>query len=268
MLANVTKGRPYSFTLADKATVFTGTAASSARAGSVGLHDATGAGYKVPLARLRDATPAEAAALAAAVQAKMAALPQVAKGDVVEFTDEKGAVHRGVVRANRGARCTVDEGVHRWTLGTKNLRPVVVEAGAAGDLDGYAVSSYKSAEWNSEETTCFEARITLRGVPVAVVHNEGHGGPTMVDPVRGAPDAARRFEQLCDAAAHAAGVKNTYSENAQGFVDWFREERPLGKSLHDHFAEDAAQFAAWDKETDERIAARKAAEAQNQPEKV
>lgn len=43
----------------------------------------------------------------------------------------------------------------------------------------------KYAEFASEETHCFTATVLFDGVPVCVAHNDGHGGATSFDPLRG-----------------------------------------------------------------------------------
>jgi hypothetical protein len=47
------------------------------------------------------------------------------------------------------------------------------------------LTKLKVAQFNSEETLCFSATVVFDGVAVGTARNEGHGGPTSVDPLKG-----------------------------------------------------------------------------------
>lgn len=55
------------------------------------------------------------------------------------------------------------------------------------------LKAFKLASFASEETLCFEGKVYMDGSPVATVHNEGHGGPTSLDPL---PKSKDRFDKL------------------------------------------------------------------------
>lgn len=48
----------------------------------------------------------------------------------------------------------------------------------------FEIKALKVAEFASEETLCFQAKIYMDGKPAVLVSNEGHGGPDMHYPIK------------------------------------------------------------------------------------
>lgn len=64
---------------------------------------------------------------------------------------------------------------------SKQIALESAEAEAWGTKEGYSLSGLKIAEYLSEETTAFAAKITKNGKVVGYAKNDGHGGSTLVE---------------------------------------------------------------------------------------
>lgn len=65
------------------------------------------------------------------------------------------------------------------------------------------LKNVKFSEWNSEETNNFQAVVYLDGVKSGIAYNEGHGGPTDVDPIGENFEQWRKLRDYCKAIADA-----------------------------------------------------------------
>ncbi len=174
--------------------------------------------------------------LATVADKPVVAAPRFAKGERVSFaTDQRkpdGERTFGVVEGQRGDRVTV---AVTPTMGMRVpvehlRREAAVALPSAGLMSAYAVKGYKRAAFASQETDCFQCTITRDGKPVAVMANEGHGGPDMVDCGRAGTGATRdRF--MADAKAWldeiGLGVVK-YTDPASMWLDWERNHRTVG----------------------------------------
>ena len=122
------------------------------------------------------------------------------------------------------------------------------------------LKNIKHSEWASEETHCYKASLYVDGKPLAVVSNDGHGGP---DRDYAHPKFNDEFSVYCDKmlAVHAyfKSLPNTPSEwCADGLPqeleywcgdqvnDWLtaRElKKKMKKSYVYHFADGAGMYA-------------------------
>ncbi len=122
------------------------------------------------------------------------------------------------------------------------------------------LKNIKHSEWASEETHCYKASLYVDGKPLAIVSNDGHGGP---DRDYAHPKFNDEFSVYCDKmlAVHAyfKSLPNTPSEwcadglpqelefwCADQVNDWLsaRElKKNLKKSYVYHFADGAGMFA-------------------------
>jgi hypothetical protein len=57
----------------------------------------------------------------------------------------------------------------------------------------------KVADFASEETLCFEAKVMLDGLPIAQARNDGHGGMTILRAIKGADAKLRAAEAFAKA---------------------------------------------------------------------
>ena len=122
------------------------------------------------------------------------------------------------------------------------------------------LKNIKHSEWASEETHCYKASLYVDGKPLAIVSNDGHGGP---DRDYAHPKFNDEFSVYCDKmlAVHAyfKSLPNTPSEwcadglpqeleywCADQVNDWLsaRElKNKMKKSYVYHFADGAGMFA-------------------------
>lgn len=158
----------------------------------------------------------------------------VEKGVRVEFDDDgrlqQGIVISGDVFSAKVRNASMEYNVPQHML-KKSSVPVPVDP--PGPMDAWSVRKYKAVAALSEETVAFSAEILYEGKKVLDAKNNGHGGCNIY---YGPFEMQQKFAEDAKAWAMSFGDEKPF-ESDDEWVGWAGEEKPLGITATEHFAD-------------------------------
>lgn len=167
----------------------------------------------------------------------------MSKGDRVQ-TEYKGqTVHGTVLRIAAGmAKVAVDGGRYTLRGPVTTFRPSDVQAprDPPTPADRWAVTGYRSIRGHGDSPT-FHAWVTLDGRRVLEAMNDGHGG---CNEYRGDIAVQQQLRADTTAWAEALCPGALTFEQADTWLDWYVNQRPLGVLARTMLEEFKASMAA------------------------
>lgn len=162
------------------------------------------------------------------------------KGARVQFEHE-GRALQGIVIKGDMFEARIRAGLMEITIpqGDFQKSDIEVPLDPPTPMDRWSVRKYKPVNALSEETIAFTAEILLDGRKVIDASNQGHGG---CNTYHGERQYIDQLEADATVWATLCGDERP-SESADTWVGWYGEDKPIGVTATEHFAESKAR---WD----------------------
>lgn len=169
----------------------------------------------------------------------------VEKGARVEF-DDAGRLQQGIVVSGDVFAAKVRSGSLEYNVPQHMLKKssVPVPVDPPGPMDAWSVRKYKAVEALSEETIAFTAEILYEGKKVLDAKNNGHGGCNIY---YGSFEMQQKLAEDAKAWAMSFGDEKPF-ESDDEWVAWAGEEKPLGITATEHFADSLRSRAEFEEQ--------------------